>query len=772
MLQLPTTSTRVSAGFLCLLMLSVFSFGCLWNQPVERRYYSLVQPSPARSVDEVLDVDIWVREVGIASVYDRPQLVFRHSPTELRYFAYERWADRPRRMFSQHLVQTLRGAGCFRSVTDRLGTTPPEYVLDSTVIAMEQLDGGDVWFAHLAMTFRLTRFGENETLWEYSFSERRPLHDGDVALTVRAISEILGEELETVVDQLEAKLSGRPIPDDSPKRRPPESPPADSISEPSDPATENKEQSSVEAKRPALLGDGAGRAFTWGGEPVNWRRSTQYTSDPTVVPPSKGAVFLPALGGDPEREPLVEVMEDDRVVASGPMGRRIPLNPGSYEVHFGSGALSQRMVREVHVREGEVRVVEPDWAALEISIFDDNFIPWRGSYEVKDRVRAEYVGLGYGADEELGERTQVWVLRPGIYKIVQPGASHRTRTNFATVQLPPGSMVPFVIVMDPATNDFLGSGVADPEDEGTLAPDERWTLRSSVGGDFFWNSRSGQDTEVGTELALTFFSDNLARFQMEPHLWTTRLEIEESHRLVGRTASDGTRESLLAGEFEPVIDRAYLNTLYIYELLSWAGPYARVGGETSLFHRYRSPGSEQEVFIFGEDGTELLDVFAAGEKDRVRMAGSLSPLEFKEGVGVNFRVLRHPNIDVDLRVGLGARQYLSLGQLLVNEERSSDLDALVLERASNSFLLGPETTVVASVRLTRYLQGTTEFDALVPFGGEDRTRYTWRNSASLRLSNFASLVYTVNLDQNPNVGREEPLHFDQGLRLRLTFVLF
>ncbi len=777
--RLPHRAGTCRAGRLRLLILGLAAAivaGCLWGEPVERRYYTLMQPVPSRTAENRFADDLWVREVQMASVYDRTQIVFRQSPTELRYFPRESWADRPQRMLGQHIVQTMRASGLFQSVSARLGTSPPGYVLDTNVHAIEQLDGGDIWYAHLAMTFRLTRFGENDVLWEHSFSERRPLNHKDVSLTVRALSEILDEQMSLVLTQMEAKLSGEPPErgDEEDARAMASAPP-----ELEEPTHEREESVTVDhaktshvetVQRPTLLGDRAERTWAWGGERIDWRRSSQYTSDPTVVPPGKGAVFLPALGGHPDREPGVEIHGDGGVVTSGLMGQRIVVEPGEYEVHFGSGTFAQRMTRSVAVDEGEVMIVEPDWGTLEVSVVDERFIAWRGSYEINDQTRSEYVGLGYGADEEQGERTQVWVLRPGIYRIVQPGASYRTRTNFTTVQLPPGDHIPFVLVMDPTGGDFLGAGISDQEEDGLISADDRWSIRSSAGGDFLWNSRSGYDTEVGTELALSFFLDNLIRFRLEPHLWTTRLEIEESHRLLGRVSPDGSRESIFSGELEPVTDRMYVNTLYIYELLSWAGPYARVGGETSLFHRYRAPGAEQEVLIFDEDGQEM-ESHPAGTKDRVRLARSFSPLEFKEGAGVNFRVLRTANVDLDLRLGFGGRQYLSLGQLLANEERSTE-NELVLERTSNSFLVGPETTIVGSARLTRYIQATTELDALLPLGDRYSTRYTWRNSVSLRLSTFASLIYTLNLDQNPNVGRENPLHLDQRLGLRFSFALF
>lgn len=781
-----------------LLALALGATSCLWSKPVQRRYYTLVQPRGAQAAKKAFPADLWVREVEIASVYDRPQIVFRHSPTELRYFHLESWADRPQRMMSQHLVQALRGSGLFRSVVERLGTSPPDYVLESTVLAIEQLDGGDVWYAHLAMSFRLSRFGKNAVVWQYDFDERRPVADPDVALTVRALSEILDAQMDRVRAGIDARLAGRPDPNAaktakaspasgteaapapapwpagtqpvalSPDAAPPDAPETGSAP-PDAPAGEEGAGATAKRGHDRRSRRALARAAVLAAEDrIDWRKSAQYATDPTVVPPGKGAVFLPALSGDPEREPTVEVYAHGENVASGLMGRRIPVAPGHYRVFFGSGTLSQRMARQVDVTEGEVVVVDPDWSALDISVVDEKFIPWRGTYEIHDRIRAEYVGLGYGADEEQGERTQVWVLPPGLYKIVQSGANYRARTNFATVQLPKGDFVPFVLVMDPATSDFLGAGVSDAEEGGKIFEDERWSLRWSLGGDMMWSSRSGQDTEVGSEFALTVFSDNLARFRDGPHLWTTRLEIEEGQRLLARVRPDGSHESLADAQFEPITDRLYLNSLYIYELLSWAGPYLRLGGETSAFNRYRYPADGQSVIVRDPEGAVISE---RSDQEQVLLAHSFSPLEFKQGAGVNFRVWHTTMVDLDLRTGLGARQYLAFGQLLSNDELTTGTQ-LVLDQATNSFLLGPEATVVASVRLTRYLQATTELDALVPFGGTESTRFTWRNAISLRLSNFASLVYTLNLDRNPNVGRENPLAIDQGLRLRFSWIVF
>ncbi|MFW5879067.1 MAG: ABC-type transport auxiliary lipoprotein family protein, partial [Myxococcota bacterium] len=206
-----------AAALACLLVLAATA-SCIFGETQQRRFYTLVRPAPTPITETAHAGELWVREVQIASVYDRPQIVFRHSPTELRYFPFETWADRPQRMMNQHVVQALRASGLFQSVLDRLGTSPPTWVLHPNVEAMEQLDGGDVWYAHLAMSFRLTRWGEDEVLLEHGFSESRPLNDGDVSLTIRALSEILDEELGRLMEKIDARLSGREPPPR--KRRP------------------------------------------------------------------------------------------------------------------------------------------------------------------------------------------------------------------------------------------------------------------------------------------------------------------------------------------------------------------------------------------------------------------------------------------------------------------------------------------------------------------------------------------------------------------------
>ena len=153
------------------------------------------------------------------------------------------------------------------------------------------------------------------------------------------------------------------------------------------------------------------------GVRVNWRHHPQYQSDPTPVPAGMGAIFLPALSLKPDREPPVIITVAGKRVAAGTMGRRIAVPPGAYRVVFGSGPASQRLLRDVEMAEGETVVVNPDWATLDVSVVTQNFIPFPGAYEVIRMENHEYLGVGHGVNEDLGQETQVWVVSPGLLKM-------------------------------------------------------------------------------------------------------------------------------------------------------------------------------------------------------------------------------------------------------------------------------------------------------------------------------------------------------------------
>ena len=598
------------------------------------------------------------------------------------------------------------------------------------------------------MTLRLTRFEDNRTVWQFSFDERRPLSEQNVGLVVRAMSEILHEQLELAMPEVEAVVAGKPLPVRS--------------TVPQD-VTPTSGDATTPMPRVSESFDGTN------GTHVNWRHSAQYQSDATPVMAGQGAIFLPALSQRPDREPPVTVLADGKRVASGTMGRRIPLAPGNYQVEFGSGPISQHLLREVTVVEGETSIVTPDWATLEVSVVNVNFIPFLGTYEIIRMDDREYMGVGYGVNEELGQETQVWVLQPGLHKLIQSGSTYRARTNFSTVRLIAGMAVPFTLVQDEVTRDFLGAGVAEPEQGRSL--DSHWSVHASLGGSVLLTSRTEgfSSAPSGNSLGIDLFTDNRVQYKSDQHLWTTRLEIEEGQTLTPIIGADNKPGSLLDGRLQSTKDRVYLNSVYIYQYLPWIGPYVRIGGETSLFNHYSYFAKPTPVVIQDANGNTLstrTGTDGLGES-QFELASTLTPIQLKQGAGVNLRVLHNVFADLDLRSGLGSRQYIANGQLVPTDDPNTA--AFELRQVRGTVLTGIEVSALGMARVSRFLQVSTEFDMLLPFEGLTATQMTWRNTLSLRLSSFASVTYTLNIVRQPNVNPIDPFASEQGLQLRFFY---
>lgn len=749
-----------------------------------RRYYSFTPAVVTTQAEATpLPMTVWFQSVDVGPTYNRTQIVYRYSEFELQYFANRLWADRPERMLQNVIFVSMSNARLFDTFQDRVSDKNPTHILTAHVDALEELVGQNSNYAHLALTLRLTTYETNNEVWRYRIDRTRPVPRDSTELMVRALSELLDQELERAIKDLRATMDGRP-------RRP--------GLEVMGPTQLTPRADDPDAT--VTLTSGELKALAEAGVEIphdsEWMNSLQFNVDETVLPARTGGIFVPALSGDGGREPtvLLERVEeeaergDDAAGASsqeevneyarGQTGKRIVVEPGLYHVYIGSGTIGQRLMKEVMVLEDRVTVVEPFWSALDVQVLDDRFVPVRESYELfgmrqqpgsgagaddayatgSGVDQAGYYGTGFGADAELGEETRVWLVPNGLYKLVQLGGNYRARTNFATVYLLEGELTRFNLVIDPESGNFLGAGVAQQtteDDPETKDSGDAWTLSLSLGGDLLLAySSAAVGQQQGTSLTATLFTDGLFQYNVGPHRWITRAEIEESQN---RNQDGG---------FRTRADRLYAHSIYIYQLWDRFGPYVRAGAETAMLPRAYYLDEPQDVTVLDPTG-EAVETLE--EQLRFQLAPGFSPLDLREGAGVNFQVIRTVPLEVSARLGLGSRQFVvrDPGYVLTPiTDRDGELEAV--QQVFGNRLGGVELTLLATARLTRYVQLRSELDALVPVRLFN-TYLQWRTIASLRLSSFASLNYRLELTRDTNQSLDQPLAFTNILQLQFFY---
>jgi hypothetical protein len=390
------------------------------------------------------------------------------------------------------------------------------------------------------------------------------------------------------------------------------------------------------------------------------------------------------------------------------------------------------------------------------------------------------VAFGKGADEATGQPAPSWDLPPGAYKIVRSGEPFETQVDFAVVEVRPGEVVDYALVVDPETFEFRGSGPVIGElPSGTRIAGIRLAL--NAGGSVTLTHRENVVGGTSGVSALWGLFGNFGMvYERGSHFLsvTSDLAVALDDPAVARYASTQDRWEAAA--------------LYAYNLGNrYLGPYGRASFSTRVFPGYLYIEEDSDalmVEITRPDGTtETRTLGGEANQDdlRIKVARPLSPIVLQEELGANFKA-----VDLDLlllkatiatRLGFGFRQGITNELLVV--EGDEDASPLRLREVESYGTLGPVLGATATVTVARWLFGTGNFGLLVPlkdtdaagsdFG--DRLLVDLAGTAGLKLPHltrllFASFDYTFRLQKDGYITND--LQFDQTLMARLNLQLF
>jgi hypothetical protein len=480
----------------------------------------------------------------------------------------------------------------------------------------------------------------------------------------------------------------------------------------------------------------------------------QLNVDVTLIPFGKGAIFVPAMT-DPLDEPPVSVLQDGKRVAEGTTGKRIPVFPGTYQVRMGSGSVEQRFIVHTTVRELNTSVVPVSWAGLAVHVVDETMNSLRGSYELIRVEEREYIGIGFGADEQAGEPVSTWILKPGLYKIVRVGETYRARRDFATVRLMSGRLTHFQLVLDANTNEFRGGGEIPEEELFAFGRGALWTTLI-FGGDLSMVSRRNRiGSTDGESYEIRVFLDTKLSLEILHSPLILRLQIEE-----------GWNKS---PEFpwQTSQDRADLDGLYVYRIRPWIGPYLRFSAETNLLQGWAFFNEPTDIVVLRPDSTIRRE---KQDAERLLLSSPLGLTQVKEGVGLNVRLFKSVIGETSLRTGVGARHRITGGLLRLTSDE--DADPLLFERVGDNNQIGIEATVLAVLRFTRWVVANFEVDTLIPFSNLDQIILDMEASLAVKLTRFISINYVLRFQRDTELSPEQPNQLEHDIRLRFSFEFF
>ena len=490
---------------------------------------------------------------------------------------------------------------------------------------------------------------------------------------------------------------------------------------------------------PLFAGPARGDSYTWIAPPGRG----QLEQDPTLIPKGKGFLFVPTMTGS-LNEPSFLVLQGNKPIREVSPGTGVLLSPGSYKLLVGSGTDLQMMSRTVPIREGVTTLVKPFWAGLIINVMSENRTSINESYELYRESSQENYGLGFGIEEERGEAVKTWFLPPGVYSVVRVGDNASTTRKFS-VRLEPGELVQRNLVVDTSDNTFIG--FYPPAQYGLLTQvvDSRWKTSLQLSGS---PRLSTSQNTIGVDRSVLALSAEIfgsSVYNTERHYANLRLDFEE-----GFTREDGDN-------FRKSVDEFEIRATYIYRLSKRIGPYLRGVFNTRLFAEEEHFDPPQNILV--RDGDQIESMMGISE---FTLSPPFSPIDLRQGIGINAQVISSFPLNLDMRVGFGARQHYVTDTHDLNSSRT------IARKLQDTATTGLEAVLLLQSRFSRLPSLDSEFDILIPATDTSTWEFTWENRLRLPLSRVVNVVVVFNFEREPPVQR---LQSTQQVLLRLSYLL-
>ncbi|MCL1947138.1 MAG: ABC-type transport auxiliary lipoprotein family protein [Chitinivibrionia bacterium] len=158
---------------------------------------------------------IRLRPLSIEKAYTKPNIVYRQSAWEFDYYTDHLWAVRPADMITDLLFRHLEKIKLVETLVRRLdekGT--PDYELTGTILAIEEYNNKDEWYAHLTISFVLLDFKTGTAVYSRVFEKNKPVASKTPLEVVKVLSEatdMIASELMEDLDNVLYRITQKPV---------------------------------------------------------------------------------------------------------------------------------------------------------------------------------------------------------------------------------------------------------------------------------------------------------------------------------------------------------------------------------------------------------------------------------------------------------------------------------------------------------------------------------------------------------------------------------
>lgn len=192
---------------LFLIISTCFMSGCsLFSSKTPKKHHYQIYYKPKKTLGRKISGTLRIKPFEVNKVYNRHNIVYRKSVHEMFYYNRKFWASKPSDMITDVLANHATETQLFSNIILEL-TKRPDYVLTGRILALDELDSEEKWFARVSLILELKDYKTSRTVVSHSFERRKEVKIKDVVYVVRAMGEIIEEEAEIFFNKIYETLN-------------------------------------------------------------------------------------------------------------------------------------------------------------------------------------------------------------------------------------------------------------------------------------------------------------------------------------------------------------------------------------------------------------------------------------------------------------------------------------------------------------------------------------------------------------------------------------
>jgi ABC-type uncharacterized transport system auxiliary subunit len=156
---------------LALLVIVVTLTGCGGKIKYPAYYTLNLPPAPDPPAKEGLRCSIAVREFQAPSYLRQGPVVYRRTPEEIGFYEYHRWAEDPRTVVTNAVIDHLRASGQYSAVSLYNGHADNDFILSGKLEKLEEVDYDGGVKVEVELSAQLIRVKTGATIWSSAVSE-------------------------------------------------------------------------------------------------------------------------------------------------------------------------------------------------------------------------------------------------------------------------------------------------------------------------------------------------------------------------------------------------------------------------------------------------------------------------------------------------------------------------------------------------------------------------------------------------------------------------